>query len=514
MTVCVVTAAEAAELDRRAIALGTPSRTLMQAAGRATAQALLARYGDAARRGVAVYAGTGNNGGDAWVVAGELARAGVPVRVHALGESRPPDARAEREAAQASVGDGAPDGTEGVVVDGLLGTGARGAPRDGAADAIARIGARHHGAHIVAVDAPSGVDADTGATPGAFVCADLTVTYGAMKRGLLRNRDAAGAVIVADIGLGAASAAWTELPVLVDDAMVRAIVPPIAANAHKGVRKRLVIVGGARGMAGATVLAARAAMRSGIGMVTLCVAPESLDAVQAGEPAAMAATWPRSDDAARALGEWAHALLIGPGLGRTPDAFDLVERLLLCFTGPVVLDADALNLFDGRTPQLTALLGGRPAAITPHAVEFARLTGMSHASVEAGRFEVAGDLAGALNCAVLLKGVPTVVSDGRVTHVCAAGTPVLATAGSGDVLGGIVATLLAQTGQARLSAAAGAWVHGRAAELAGAGRVRGVTLDDVLDSIRHAWPVGSAPPSPYLAELTSVAERRCSGTPL
>lgn len=508
MTVRVVTAAEAAELDRRAIAGGTPARTLMQAAGHATARALLARYGDDARRGVAVYAGTGNNGGDAWVIAGALARAGVPVRVHTLGEPRTPDALAEREAARPAVGSGAPAGTEGVVVDGLLGTGARGAPRESAADAIARIGALHAGARIVAVDVPSGVDADTGATPGAFVRADLTVTYGSMKRGLLLNRDAAGALVVADIGLGAVSAAWTELPVLVDGAMVRGIVPPIAANAHKGVRKRLAIVGGASGMAGATMLAARAAMRSGIGMVKLCVAPASLEAVQAGEPAAMATTWPETDTAARALGEWAHALLIGPGLGRTPDAATLVERLLRCFAGPVVLDADALTLFAERTPQLAALLGGRPAAITPHEVEFARLTGMGHASVVSGRFEVAGDLARALKCTVLLKGVPTVVSDGRVTNVCAAGTPVLATAGSGDVLGGIVATLLAQTAQALPSAAAGAWVHGRAAELAGAGRVRGVTLDDVLAAIRGAWPVQAVVPSPDLAELPSVAERR------
>jgi hydroxyethylthiazole kinase-like uncharacterized protein yjeF len=251
-------------------------------------------------------------------------------------------------------------------------------------------------------------------------------------------------------------------------------------------------------------------------MTKLCVAKASLEAVQAAEPAAMAATWPESADEARALGEWANALLIGPGLGRTPEAFAVLEHLLRCFGGPVVLDADALSLFEGQTRQLASLLDGRAAVITPHEGEFARLTGMAPDAVASGRFEVAGDLARALSCTVLLKGVPTVISDGAVTDVSAAGTPVLATAGSGDVLGGIVATLLAQTGHARHSAAAGAWVHGCAAELAGAGRVRGVTLDDVVASIRNVWrdartsagpaPAGDARPR-WLAELPAVGER-------
>ncbi len=511
----VVTAVEAAELDRRAIASGTPSRTLMQTAGLETARALLDRFAGDARRGVAVYAGLGNNGGDAWVVAGALARLGVPVRVFALGEPRTPDALAAREAARAIVGAAPPDGSEGVVVDGLLGTGASGAPRGAVAEAIERIGVLHAGAHVVAVDVPSGVDATTGAAAGAFVRATLTVTYGSPKRGLLVNRDAAGEIVVADIGLADQAATWSELPSLVDAARVRHVVPPITADAHKGTRKRLIVVGGAEGMAGASILAARAAMRSGIGMVRLCVAPASLEAVQGGEPAAMAAAWPTDDAAATALGEWAHAMLIGPGLGRSADALRLIERLLTTFTGPVVLDADALNAFEHQTPRLAALLGGRPAVLTPHEVEFSRLAGIAPAEVAARRFELPAELANRLHCTVLLKGVPTVVSDGVITEVCAAGTPVLATAGSGDVLGGVVATLLAQTGEARGAAAAGAWVHGRAAELAGAGRVRGVTLDDVVAAIGHAWPGGepadgtNGAPSqgPWLAELPSVGER-------
>jgi len=507
MPVRVVTAAEAAELDRRAIASGTPSRVLMQAAGAATARAILERRGDAAGDGVAVYAGPGNNGGDAWIAAAALARAGLTVRVAATGEPRSPDAAAARSDALTVVAPGEPTGAERVVLDGLLGTGASGAPRGEIAAAIARIAERHAGATVVAVDVPSGLDATTGATPGAFVRAHLTVTYGSMKRGLLVNRDAAGAIVVADIGLGAVSGAWEALPTLVDAAMVRAMLPGIPASAHKGVRKRLAIVGGAPGMAGAAVLAARAAMRAGIGMTKLCLAPGSVEAAQAAEPASMTTPWPVTDADARALAEWAQALLIGPGLGRTNDARALIERLLAAFRGPVVLDADALNVFEGARPALAALLRGRAAVITPHEVEFSRLSGMPLADVVAQRFEACGALARELGCTVLLKGVPTVVSDGAGSDVSAAGTPVLATAGSGDVLGGIVATLLAQTGQARASAAAGAWVHGRAAELAGGGQVRGVTLGDVVASVRDVWRFDDAPGGPWLAELAEAGER-------
>jgi NAD(P)H-hydrate epimerase len=254
-------------------------------------------------------------------------------------------------------------------------------------------------------------------------------------------------------------------------------------------------------MAGATVLAARSAMRSGIGMVRLCVTPESLAAVQAAEPAAMAAPWPTGDGDFAALTGWAHAALIGPGIGSGASARSLVERLLARWNGPVVLDADGLNAFAGRASELEALLGGRPAVLTPHVVEFGRLTGVSPAEVEARRFDIAAELARITGATVLLKGVPTVVSDGLSTAVCASGTAVLAAAGSGDVLGGIVATLLAQTDDPLASATTAAWVHGRAAELAGAGQVRGVTLDDVLDSLRLAWRAPAPPTPPVLAEV-------------
>ena len=178
-----------------------------------------------------------------------------------------------------------------------------------------RAGGDRAGARIVALDIPSGVDATTGEAHGGHVRAHLTVTFGAMKRGLLVNRDAAGAIVVVDVGLGAGAAHSGNAMPLIDANLVRDAVPPILAAAHKGTRKRLLIVGGAQGMAGSTILAARAAMRSGVGMVKLVVAPESIAAAQSAEPAAMCARWPRSDEEFDALWEWANVVLVGPGLG-------------------------------------------------------------------------------------------------------------------------------------------------------------------------------------------------------
>lgn len=511
MSVRVVSAAQAAGLDAAAIANGVPSRALMQSAGRAAAELILARFPLESSHGVAFYAGPGNNGGDAWVAAGELARRGVRVRVAEVSPSSARDAMAEREAASAVLTHAVPDGSEGVIVDGLLGTGARGAPHGAIADAIERIGSQpsrqRSGARVVALDIPSGVDATTGEEPGVHVRADLTVTFGTMKRGLLVNRDAAGAIVAVDIGLGAASQSGEGMP-LVDAEFVRDAVPRIPADAHKGTRMRLAIVGGARGMAGSTILAVRGAMRSGIGMAKLVVEDESVAAVQSAEPAAMCAHWPVTDAEFAAIREWADVLLVGPGLGSGLAARSLAERLLREWRGPVVLDADGLNVFAGDAAALARLLSGRPAVITPHAAELARLAGVNPGEVNARRFEIAADFARTIRATVLLKGVPTVVSDGVDTDVSASGTPVLATAGSGDVLGGIVATLLAQGGNARRSAAAAAWIHGRAAEIAGAGRVRGVDLHDVIGALRDAWRLESPDlPAPLLAELPAVGER-------
>jgi NAD(P)H-hydrate epimerase len=261
-------------------------------------------------------------------------------------------------------------------------------------------------------------------------------------------------------------------------------------------------------MAGATVLAARGAFRSGVGLVRLMVAPASIAAAQAALPEAIALRWPEADDAADAPD--ADAALIGPGLGRGDESRRLVERIARSWPIPLVVDADALNVFEGDAAALGALLAGRAAVVTPHPAEAARLVGSTAAEVNEARYEVAPALARQLGACVLLKGVPTVIAapDGRVA-VSAAGTPALAVAGSGDLLGGVVVTLLAQTGDAFAAATCGAWAHGRAGELATRdGRSRGVTLDDVAARIGDVWASEAAPLYPVLAELRAAGEAR------
>ena len=511
MTVRVVTAAASSSADRATIAAGVPSRALMQRAGAAAAGEIARRYADRLTSGVAVFAGAGNNGGDGWVVARCLAAAGVAVSVVSVGEPRTDDARAEMELTHSLVQAGTLPAAPAVVVDALLGTGASGAPRGEVAGAIATIAAmRARGAAVVALDVPSGVDATRGTATDAVV-ADLTVTFGSMKRGLLVARAHAGTIVVVDIGLANQPALDAGAPWLLDAPLVRSRVPGIAVDAHKGTRGKVLVVGGAPGMAGATILAGQAAMRSGAGMVQLVVASPSLPPVQGALPAALAARWPRSAGARERLVSWGDVMLLGPGLGASDETRLFAMDLLAHFRGPVVLDADALNVFAGRLGELEDLLAGRPAVLTPHPGEFARLLEIEIDDVLAERFEIGARLAERTGATVLLKGVPTVVSDaGGAAWVSASGGPALATAGSGDVLGGIVATLLAQGVEPTDAAACGAWVHGRAGELAAAtnGGARGTSLDDVLAALPAAW---SAPDEPLVYPVIAELPRTGAG---
>lgn len=482
----VTSAAESATLDAAAIAAGTPARELMRRAGVVAAKRIAHHMGTLGRSGVAVYAGSGNNGGDAWVVARELAKRGFTVRVCAAGIPTGADAIAARDDARRDVRSDEPRGDESVVVDGLLGTGSRGAPRGEIANAIGQIAAaRSRGARVVSLDVPSGIDANSGSAEGA-VRADLTLAFGSMKRGLLVARELAGAIEVLDIGVYAPRAA--ALPRLVDARYVRSTVRPISADAHKGIRKKIAIVGGSRSMAGAVILAGRAAFRSGVGMVRTSVARESVAPVQAALPDASAFDWPGDAAAAKTLADWADAIVIGPGMG--DRAREVTERLLTGNTIPVVLDADAITGFAGEAAALGALLARRPAVLTPHPSELARLVGSSASEVLVRRFEVGTELARVTGAVVLSKGTPTVCTapDGS-RLVSAAGNAVLAVAGSGDLLSGIVGTLLAQLGDAHVAAACAAWAHGRAAELARGSRrsLRGVTLDDVTSALGDVW---------------------------
>ena len=519
----VVTSAQASARDTAAIDAGIPSRALMQRAGAAAAAEIALHYPTQLQAGALVLAGPGNNGGDGWVIARALAAAGARVRVIEPVAARTPDALAERELALPHVLiETLPDGDlpavwrgEGIIVDALLGTGTSGAPRGAIAsviDAIRTADAKR--AMVIAIDLPTGVDATTGEVHNAL-SADCTLTFGTMKRGHLVARQQCGRIAVLDIGLGVHATLHDGAPSLVDERWVAEHVPAIEAASHKGVRKKLVIVGGAEGMAGATILAARAAMRSGIGMVRLLVAQSSLGAVQEAEPFALAGAWPEDDDSADAdIVNWANCVVLGPGLGRSTAARKLLERVLQRWRGPVLLDADALTIFADDVDALHTLLANRVALLTPHPAEFARLAHCSVDDVLARRYDIGPELSRRVGGTVLLKGVPTVISGANRTLVSATGTPALAAAGSGDILSGIAGTLLAQMGDALHAGAAAAWIHGRAAETATVGErsagggVRGLTLDDVLVSLGQAWQLQREPTRyPVLLELPAVGER-------
>jgi NAD(P)H-hydrate epimerase len=234
-------------------------------------------------------------------------------------------------------------------------------------------------------------------------------------------------------------------------------------------------------------------------------------AIHAGIPAAIVSSWPATATELSSILDKSDAIAIGPGLGNSPETRDLVERILLAWSGPVVVDADALNVFAGDVLSLSQLLRGRPAVITPHPAEFARLADVETSHAVNGRFDIGLDLAAQLGAVVLLKGTPTVIfAPSGERLVSATGTAALATGGSGDVLTGMIATLLAQmcSGDSRSTAteaaACAAFVHGRAAELCGV--VRGTTLSDILEAMPRAWNEDPAPRMKgVLAQLESFA---------
>lgn len=490
MGVRVSTASETVACERATMKMGTSSRELMRRAGDGAAEAVAAAFPDVRSTPIAVFAGTGNNGGDGWIAGKRLAELGYDVCVIEVGPPRSEESRAAKaDARQAGVvlRHEARDVArhEIVLIDALLGTGASGVPQGAIATAIDEIERRQReGAYVFSLDVPSGLDATTGQHEHA-VRADSSISFGTVKRGHLVARELCGEIIVLDIGL-ADTTEMSELPLLIDAGWVSERVPKISPSSHKGTRKRLAIVGGGKGMAGAAILSGEGALRSGIGVLRIVADAQNALPVHASLPAAIFQEWPSSAADTANLVSAIDAIAIGPGLGVAAETRDLVERVLLAWTGPAVLDADALNLFAGDTDSLSALTLGRCCAITPHPAEMGRLTGMSTDEVLGSRFEVGAQLSRKLGAAVLLKGSPTIVfAPSGERFVSASGTAALATGGSGDVLTGITATLLAQMSSAPEAAACAAFVHGRAAELCGF--VRGTTLDDILRAMPAAW---------------------------
>ena len=483
----VVTAAEMRALDRATIEdIGLPALTLMETAGRAVAHVAMEML---ERRGnIAVVCGPGNNGGDGFVSARVLRDLGhdavvylAAARASVKGDAATHLAILERAGGLVLMIDTPrglaelADAIEGaaLAIDALFGVGLARPIEGHLADVVAAINAAPL---RLAVDIPSGLEADTGRVLGTCVEADCTVTMAALKIALASAPGFAhcGTIEVADIGVPSGVLATQAVHAgIVEEADVSSWLPHAGVLDHKGSRGHVVIIGGMPGMRGAGRLCANAALRSGAGLVTLATAGEVVadDAVMTKEILAH-------------LGELLSnksAVVIGPGLGQSEPAAGWVGEVLASGV-PAVLDADALNLLAGIVETVKTAAG--PVVLTPHPGEAARLLGIATADVEADRLAAARALAARAHAVVVLKGARTIVCDGTIDDdycsINPTGGPELATGGSGDVLAGVIGALLAQGVSAVDAARAAVWIHGLAGEqLAREHGRRGVVSSDL-----------------------------------
>jgi len=425
--------------EMRAAEAGHDVDAMMQRAGMAVAEELMRRFPDARR--IALHAGGGANGGDGRIAA-EILRA----QGRELVEERPE-----------------------VVIDALLGTGLKGAPREETSRLIEQINAG--GVPVLAVDIPSGVNASTGEVAGAAVQADVTVTMHGPKVGLAvaPGRFHAGGVAVADIGLQAAETEhWLVTPEILAE------VPRRSSRDNKYTAGHVLVVGGSRGMTGAPALAARAALRADAGYVTIAAPKESLPVL---ETLVLEAVKRPLEDVFEAAAK-AKALAVGPGLGRGDESKALVRRVVAEVESPAVVDADALfELEPGEWPA--------PRVLTPHEGELARLLGRDSSEVVAHRLASVREAAERFNCVVVLKGEDSLVAaPGCGVLVSALGLPSLSTAGTGDVLTGVTAAFLAKGMEPQRAAAAACAAQQLAAREAS--QRYGLVASDVVEALPRA----------------------------
>ena len=484
---------ESRDVDRAAMdELGVVSLVLMENAGRGATDAICEVFGDRLRR-VVLVGGPGQNGGDAWVVARRLTLMGERPLAVLVGDATRlrGDAKAnwallgklgidtvELPPDQAgSIGEHLRDAT--LVVDGLFGTGLDRPITGGYADAIAAIDAVE--APLVALDLPSGLDADTGAIFGVAPQAALTVTFAGHKRGLHQYPGVAhaGEVRVADIGIPIGGSPAASLWSRVD---LDALIAPRAQDAHKGTNGHLLVIGGAPGKTGAAVLAGRAAFRAGAGLVTIGARADARAALEEKVIELMTVALPDQIDqaAVQSLCEGKRAAVLGPGMGLDELGRAWARAFALYAPVPTVIDADGLTnvVGDGLSSLRRA---AAPRILTPHPGEAARLLGESTASIQADRYGAANTLAKTSGQVVVLKGARSIVAEADELRVCAEGTPALGVAGTGDVLSGVVGALVLSL--APIDAAiGGTLLHALAGERATVGD-RGLIASEVADAV-------------------------------
>lgn len=503
LSVKVVTAEMMRELDRRAVEeCAIPGVVLMENAGRAVFDLIAERYGPVRGAPFRVLCGVGNNGGDGFVVARHLHLAGAHVTLNVAGdpEKIKGDARIDFDLmVRLGVRPQAALPSAGIKIDALLGTGLKDAPRGVYAEAIRWMNV--DGAPTVAVDIPSGVDSDTGATPGEAVRAAATVTFGYPKLGLFLSpgADCTGDLIVRDIGFD-----WEALRCETEFGWIRAedlrdLIPSGPRDAHKGQFGHVLVLGGSIGMSGAPAMTARAALRSGAGLVTV-VAPSTVQKVIAAKlDEAMTLPVEEKDGAfcaqsfetVRRAAERCDVLCVGPGATQNPEAQDLMVRVLREIDKPGVVDADGLNALACRSDEL--MNRKTPLVMTPHPGECARLLGSSADAIQSDRIGAVRSAAGRYRAVVVLKGAGSLIADGRKAgavpiRINTTGNPGMASGGSGDSLTGIIGALLGQGLDAFDAACAGTYLHGRSGDIAAAEKGQiGMIAGDIIESIPRAF---------------------------
>jgi NAD(P)H-hydrate epimerase len=470
-------------LDRQAIdELGIPGYTLMKRAGEAALRYLRTRWPMAHR--IVIVCGSGNNGGDGYVLARFAQAAGLTVTVLAGTPGQPRgDARQACEDFRSSGGEvhrfaAARLAAGEVIVDALLGTGLAGPVRAELLTAIRAI--NDSGKPVFALDVPSGLDADAGTVLGEAIRAEATVTFVGLKTGLFvgEGPELAGTVFFDDLELSPGPQVTPSLTRIVESE-IRAALPRRARAANKGDFGRVLIVGSGSGMPGAARLAGEACLRVGAGLTTVAVAPENVAAIAAGRPELICVGV--SDEAvlAAAIGR-AEVIAVGPGLGRSEWARAALHAVLGSGK-PLIVDADALNLLAE-----SAVPARGDWILTPHPGEAGRLLNMSAQDIQKDRLAALARLRERFGGTIVLKGAGTLVgAPGRTPGLCERGNPGMATAGTGDVLTGAIAGILAQCQDPWSAARVGVLVHALAGDAAARGGERGVLASDLARELHN-----------------------------
>ena len=492
----VLTASEMKACDHGTIEqAGIPSMVLMERAALAVAEVIIKRYPD--RNRILIVAGKGNNGGDGLAIGRLLAKAGRQVTFFQMSGNYSEEARKQREILLHlgfSICDIWPDGEYDIIIDALLGIGITGEVREEARAVIQHMNQcrrQNTGGDrktygiipvICAVDLPSGIDTDTGAICGEAVKADLTVTFQYLKKAhlLYPGREYCGKVYLRDVGIEdygiCAETAFTY-----EKEEAKKLLPPRKTSGHKGTFGKVLLYAGSREMSGAALLCARAVLCSGAGMLKVLTEETNHALLRVVLPEAMLATDPVKDL------KWADVLVAGPGIGTSKEAKETLTSLLRASHLPTVLDADALNLL-AEEPALMELVKekalNQPVILTPHPGEFLRLSHLSMTDYQNGREKAIRAFQKQCRCILVSKDACTMVTDGAALYLNSTGNDGMATAGSGDVLTGVIGSLLAQGLPAFEAASKGVFLHGLAGDEAALKKGKhGMIASDLIENL-------------------------------